>query len=1160
MKSYRSVRIITFLLSVSAGAVYAQDIDLTPPDFSHQSGFYTEAFSLELTAPEAGDVILYTLDGSEPLPDNIEGKTYTYKNQYPQLPGLPFGDTLTAEYFTRIYTTPLDIHDRSQEPDIFSQKSSTNEFIPNHIPESPSFKGTVIRARVWRNESELSEIRSETFIVTPSGRGRYTLPVISLAFNEDRFYDYENGFGNAGIKFDETRLLFPDVHPIPNWRNNFWRRGPEWEARAHFAFFPKGVSAPAVRHDCGVRIHGSSSRRWPRKSLRLYARSDYGASRFEYPFFDNLADDSFNRIIVHNAGGDQPRANLRDAAGQRIMGELGRQIQEAQPVVVMVNGEFYGVNHIRERYDKHYFERRRGIQEAYLDLYKDGEIEEGDTVFLHQTLALIEENSLEDDAAFSAFAEMVNTESMTDIFAGNFFINNTDWLSNNVLMFRSKESGPLPDNRWEFAVVDLDQGWLNLGSPEDIGHNLLDEVINGTAQGDSVVFNRTGAPAEFFRAAVTNASYRNAFISRFADLLNTHLLPSRCNAIVEAYASEILPHMAEHFLRWQNSSSLSAWGSEVQKIMAFNMERPAYQRQHLIDVFDLDGLFDLTLDVSEPEHGYIRVNTVDINQETPGVDEECYPWEGLYFKGVPTRVTAVAYPGYVFSGWEGDFDSSEASFEFEAEDDEVYIKALFAPDPEPQPELIHYWHFNNLTENLLSVAADSSQTPEPATIAYLGPGAGYMDDVTDGTEINLQGASLPGKALRVRNPSAGRELIIRAPTTGYRDIRVSYASVRTNNGSDTRQVFYRTHPDSPWVLIEEHTVYPAYFFFEHDFSALPEAEDNPDFALRMIFTGETATGPDGNNRFDNFYFQGRPIENWEAPLFELQNGTYTLTGWEPDRFPGDSPPYMRFFWSEDPSGEDYDPFAPGTQAYDCGFNLNSRPRINGLGDLGFSFISTANPQHDYCVGDSAQTHRYVGSAEIGINTEGVQHGQVSWTSRLITAGSRTFAVRLQYRTPAYQDFQDFDAPVTFSSQGKSEGDSVRFTLQLPQNLIGLPELRLRWVYLHEAGADGSRPEIAADDIEICACPPLSADTRSSTAAFKVYPNPVRDKLNVEFGGFESPVHITAIDIFGKAVLRKSLRHDTSEFSEINIGDLPQGLYIIRAEDGKKTAVAKVVKH
>src|SRR5690606_123881 len=49
---------------------------LPEPVFSHSSGFYTSAFNLSITSPVAGASIIYTLDGSEPTPENIGGKTY----------------------------------------------------------------------------------------------------------------------------------------------------------------------------------------------------------------------------------------------------------------------------------------------------------------------------------------------------------------------------------------------------------------------------------------------------------------------------------------------------------------------------------------------------------------------------------------------------------------------------------------------------------------------------------------------------------------------------------------------------------------------------------------------------------------------------------------------------------------------------------------------------------------------------------------------------------------------------------------------------------------------------------------------------------------------------------------------------------------------------
>src|SRR5690606_5845878 len=49
---------------------------LDAPTFSHDRGFYDEAFSLVLTPPAAGAAVYYTLDGSDPSPDNPTAVAY----------------------------------------------------------------------------------------------------------------------------------------------------------------------------------------------------------------------------------------------------------------------------------------------------------------------------------------------------------------------------------------------------------------------------------------------------------------------------------------------------------------------------------------------------------------------------------------------------------------------------------------------------------------------------------------------------------------------------------------------------------------------------------------------------------------------------------------------------------------------------------------------------------------------------------------------------------------------------------------------------------------------------------------------------------------------------------------------------------------------------
>ncbi len=183
---------------------------LEPVLFSHNGGFYTSPFELELSHPDPDVTIIYTLDGSEPDIDNLNGTTYRYKNQYPYLRDDPFGPFLTQTYTSLLYESPLLIKDRSKEPDKLTQMSSTAHYEPAYFPESPVRKGTVVRARAYKPGSISSHLTGHTYFVWTDGTP-FQIPVISLQLNEDSFFDYEKGIYNAGVDFDTWRTDNPDV-------------------------------------------------------------------------------------------------------------------------------------------------------------------------------------------------------------------------------------------------------------------------------------------------------------------------------------------------------------------------------------------------------------------------------------------------------------------------------------------------------------------------------------------------------------------------------------------------------------------------------------------------------------------------------------------------------------------------------------------------------------------------------------------------------------------------------------------------------------------------------------------------------------------------------------------------------------------------------------
>src|SRR5699024_4532904 len=135
---------IAILAEPSPGASNTEPIAaafIDAPEYSHESGFYDKEFTLKLSHQDENVIIYYTLDGSEPDPDNLDGSTYRYKNSYQQPPKEEgqkveiSQDFLYNEYKTHQYDKPIEIKDRTYEPDRISQISTTFDENPDYFPE-----------------------------------------------------------------------------------------------------------------------------------------------------------------------------------------------------------------------------------------------------------------------------------------------------------------------------------------------------------------------------------------------------------------------------------------------------------------------------------------------------------------------------------------------------------------------------------------------------------------------------------------------------------------------------------------------------------------------------------------------------------------------------------------------------------------------------------------------------------------------------------------------------------------------------------------------------------------------------------------------------------------------------------------------------------------
>ena len=203
---------------------------------------------------------------------------------------------------------------------------------------------------------------------------------------------------------------------------------------------------------------------------------------------------------------------------------------------------------------------------------------------------------------------------------------------------------------------------------------------------------------------------------------------------------------------------------------------------------------------------------------------------------------------------------------------------------DPNSVLIHYWNFNSLTGVQTAINPDLTLIQSSAaSISYPGTGAGYIDSFTPGYDLNAQNNDVAGAGIRSRNPSDTRNLLMSLPTTGYGSIVVQFATAMTSSGANTQNYSYTIDGTNYITTGLNTTVFnpntdPACSLVSLDFSSISGVNNNPNFKIKINFSGSNASGTTGNNRFDNVSVKGVYLA-LPAPLFLLHYWNFnSLTG------------------------------------------------------------------------------------------------------------------------------------------------------------------------------------------------------------------------------------------------------------------------------------------
>jgi hypothetical protein len=789
------------------------------PTFSFEGGVYGISVPLIIRSNNPDAVIIYTTDGSEPDINNLGGKVFFYKDQYPhlaeQLPYPPKG----ALYRSIRYFSPLDLERISSLPAVVSKIQTAAQEQINES-ESEFSNIAVIKARVYEPGKLPSQVVTHSYIPNSVSKQQHQLNIISISTQADKLFEYNQGIYVPGVDFDNWRLQNPLNIFSPARPANYTRRGRAHEVQATMEIMEPN-SLVKYKSEVGLRIHGNWSRAYPIKSFRVYARKAYQNDFVNYPIFDELPRQDFKTFLLRNSGQDYRVTYMKDAFSQVLINHLNIDMQAYKPYVTYINGEFWGILNARERIDQHYLRYKYQVEDSNFDLLQNGKAEVviGNDTHYRSLLDYIRNNDISSADAIRYVETQMDIENFIDHMAIKIFYATIDWPHNNVRFWRYKTAEFTPnspfglDGRWRWIMFDNDSG-LN---DSNFDHNTLLWATdpNGNDRGEESTF--------LFRSLMTNPLFRKQFYTRYADLLNSAFVQDRMTKVLKDMQETIRHDFKMHINRYRYPLTEAAWDREVQNnLQEFINVRRSFVDEHNKSYFGFNGTQAVSLDVNDRAMGSIKINTLLINERTPGASESVYPWTGMYYTPMDITCLPVAKPGHVFSYWELDgrrinedtlvFNFNKASF----------VKAFFEPGEYPYFPSPH--DLTGCPFALTEWGRDSSNADYSPSVAFVttqfpdsrasGEVFSYLQNIafdhTSRTRINGlddRGLSFINTTNANNNyqPTRLGGMVIGLQTTGVEDASIEWISetIKANSKAYNIRLQYRIGDSGPFTDLND---------------------------------------------------------------------------------------------------------------------------------------------------------------------------------------------------------------------------------------------------------------------------------------------------------------------------------------------------------------------
>ena len=407
-------------------------------------------------------------------------------------------------------------------------------------------KTTVIRAICVEDGKTPSPVLDLTYVINENDN----LSVVTIVADPNDLFSPISGIYVPG----------PNPGDFPDHTSNYWQ---DWERLGTISLFETDGSV-GFSERCGIKIFGGYSRVLTKKSLSFHFRDKYGAGRLDYPLFGQSGLDSFESFILRSGGQDTFQGRMRDEVITSIAHEhLDIPVQNYRPVIVYINGQYWGLHYIREKVNENYVSGHYGVDPDTVNIAEWTGVRNKQ---YNEFQKYVRFHDMNEPEYYNYVLSQIDMENYVDYMIAEMWIGNTD--NGNTKYFTSPE---LP---WTWVMFDVDFAFF-APAGNDVAINLKVDELGAYDDNCKTIAVRL----------LTNPEFKDYFLTRFAYQINNVWTEEIIFERMDEIKAMIEPDMEKECARW--GQNIQVWYDNIETMRYFVQNRNKYIVKYVQNYFAL---------------------------------------------------------------------------------------------------------------------------------------------------------------------------------------------------------------------------------------------------------------------------------------------------------------------------------------------------------------------------------------------------------------------------------------------------------------------------------------------------------------------------------------------------------------------------------------------